>query len=48
MVILRVSFSFFIFCCVKMSEKILQMPSDDELVRYLMDAANEGAHDNIK
>ncbi len=31
-----------------MPEKLLQMPTDDELVRYFMDAANDGAHDNIK
>lgn len=29
-------------------EKILWMPSDDELAQALIDASNEGAHDNIK
>lgn len=31
-----------------MSEKLLQMPSDDELALYFIQAANEGAHDSIK
>ncbi|MBO4203654.1 hypothetical protein J5893_02355 [bacterium] len=31
-----------------MPEKLVQMPTDDELVHFLIDAVNEGAHDNIK
>lgn len=31
-----------------MTEKLLQMPSDDELALYFIQAANEGAHDSIK
>ncbi|MDR2416180.1 MAG: hypothetical protein LBD75_06345 [Candidatus Peribacteria bacterium] len=31
-----------------MQEKLLAMPNDDELFHTLVDAANDGAHENIK